>query len=134
MKKNYFKRRRRPVNQKKKATRAKYASDFERGFETNPCLKNICNGAVTITKELIRCLVVVLVGSVSLDLLTRANAEIDYWVWLSSIILGLIAFILISYFLKRTKKLDILFYLTKRALKNNFINFQMKRGKCACQK
>lgn len=134
MKVNYFKRSRRRNTKKKCMARIKYGSDFERGFEIHPFLKNICNGSVATAKEFIRFLVVVTAGSLSLTLLNHANTELDIYIWLYSLVFGLISYILISYFLKRTKKLDNLFYLTKNALKKNFINFQMKRGKCACQK
>ena len=134
MQKNYFKRSRRRNIKKKCMARIKYGIDFERGFETYPFFKNICNSSVATAKELIRFLVVVFVGSISLTLLTGANTEFEVYIWIYSLLLGLVAYIFISYFLKRTKKLDNLFYLTKKALKNNFINFQMKRGKCVCQK
>lgn len=134
MKKSYFKRSRRRNIKKKCMARIKYGSDFERCFEIYPFLKNICNGSVATIKESIRFLVVVAAGSLSLTLLDNANTELGVYIWLYSLLFGLIAFILISYFLKRTKKLEPIFYLTKNALKNNFINFQMKRGKCTCQK
>lgn len=99
---------------------------FEKIFETDRIYKYLCRSWVELATQLIKCLVTISAMFISLKLLERIKTEIDVYAWLISIPIGLVAYFLTSFYLKRAKWPNKLFYLIKKIIKHKFIKAQMK--------